>query len=374
MNADFQENFQIMIGLAFFVLIFLFVRVLISLVNLLTKNYLPEDMPVHKPFVSILIPVRNEEVSLPLLLGDLMNSTWSNSEIIVCNDHSTDRTSDILEQFRKQMPNLRYFKGLEIPEGWTGKNFACHQLAADAKGDYLLFLDADVRVSPHIVRKAVAHIQKHRFQLVSIFPTQSMLTFGELTTVPVMNWVLLSLLPLPLVRNLKFSSLSAANGQFMLFDADNYRKNNWHQKVRKEPVEDILISRMVKDQRGKLATLTGGNDIFCRMYRSSAEAIAGFSRNVHQYYGGSRLVMTGFALTVLFGWIPVIYFLDWAGLKVYLLLVIANRVFVSMTSKQNSLSVFLHPFQMLNFGFIVVRNILQKFKGSAQWKGRKIEV
>ena len=363
-----------MVGFTFFVLIFLTVRALISLINLLTRNYLPSGIPDSQPLISILIPARNEEKSLPLLLTDLKEATWINLEIIVCNDHSTDKTEEILKNFSNEMPNLRFFNGKMLPEGWTGKNYACHQLALKASGDYLLFLDADVRISPHMVQKALAYIQKHRFQLVSVFPTQVMHTLGEMATVPVMNWVLLSLLPLPLVRLSGFSSLSAANGQCMLFDAENYRSNMWHQKVKSNTVEDIVISRAIKKGKGKIATLTGGDDVFCRMYKSSAEAINGFSRNVHQYFGGSRLVMVVFAIVVLLGWIPVLISMGWIGIKIYFILVAANRVFVAMASRQNSTAVLLHPVQMINFGIIVVMNIVRKFKGSIQWKGRIIKV
>jgi chlorobactene glucosyltransferase len=200
-----------------------------------------------------------------------------------------------------------------------------------------------------------------------------MYSFGELSTVPIMNWVLLSLLPLPLVRHTRNPSLSAANGQFMLFDAFNYRQNNWHRQVKGESTEDITLSRMIKKSGGRVATLTGGADVFCRMYESYGEAIGGFSRNVHQYFGNSRLIMIIFAFTVLLGWLPVWFYWGWTGIKWFLMLVIANRVFISMLSKQNSLSVILHPLQMVTFAVIAFRNVFRKIKGHTEWKGRTIK-
>jgi glycosyltransferase involved in cell wall biosynthesis len=363
-----------MVGFAFFVMSFLFVRMLISLINLLTRNYLPEGEPDGQILLSILIPARNEEKSLPLLLEDLKQVSYPNIEIIVCDDNSIDNTPDILNSYSKKMPGLRYFRGQELPDGWLGKNYACHQLAQQARGDFFLFLDADVRVSANMSAKAVGYTQKHDMDLVSVFPTQKMQSFGELITVPVINWILLSLLPLPLVRLTGFSSLSAANGQFMLFNADSYRKNNWHQTVKNEATEDIVISRLIKKRGGKISTLTGNNDVFCRMYESSGEAIGGFSRNVHQYFGGSRLVMIFFTITVLFGSIPVWLYFGWEGIRWYLLMVTANRVFVAMGSSQKSLTVWLHPLQMINFAVIAVKNIIQKIKGNTEWKGRKIGI
>lgn len=365
---------MVMVGFAFFVMSFLFVRMLISLINLLTKNYLPLGENDRQPLLSILIPARNEDKSLPLLLQDLKLVSYSNLEIIVCDDNSTDNTPEILKSYSKEMPGLSYFSGEILPQEWLGKNFACHQLANQAKGDFLLFLDADVRVSVEMPTKAIRYMQKHNMNLVSIFPTQLMHTYGEIITVPIMNWILLSLLPLPFVRHTSFASLSAANGQFMLFHADNYRENKWHQTVKNEATEDIVISRLIKKRGGKVSTLTGGSDVFCRMYETSGEAIGGFSRNVHQYFGGSRLVMILFTVTVLFGWIPVWLYFGWVGVKWYLLIVIANRVFVAMASRQKSLTVWLHPLQMINFAIITMLNIVQKFKGNIEWKGRKIGI
>jgi glycosyltransferase involved in cell wall biosynthesis len=308
-----------------------------------------------------------------VLLDDLRKTSYTNVEIIVCDDHSSDTTPDVLQSYARKMDNLSYFKSEPLPEGWLGKNFACHQLALRAKGDYLLFLDADVRIAPGTPSKAISYIQKSGRTLVSVFPTQLMYSFGELSTVPIMNWVLLSLLPLPLVRHTRNPSLSAANGQFMLFDAFNYRQNNWHRQVKGESTEDITLSRLIKKSGARVATLTGGADVFCRMYESYGEAIGGFSRNVHQYFGNSRLIMLIFFLTILFGWLPVWFYWGWTGIKWFLMLVIANRVFIAMLSKQNSLSVILHPLQMVTFAVIAFRNVSRRIKGHTEWKGRTIK-
>ena len=362
-----------MVGFAFFVMSFIAVRMLISLINLLSRNSLPAGVPDNQPLLSVLIPARNEASTLPLLLDDLRETSYSNVEIIVCDDHSTDTTPEVLKSYSRQMDNLSYFKGEPLAEGWLGKNFACHQLAQRAKGDYLLFLDADVRITRNTPSKAISYIQKGRRTLVSVFPTQLMHSFGELSTVPIMNWVLLSLLPLPLVRHTRNPSLSAANGQFMLFDALNYRQNNWHMQVKGESTEDIALSRLIKKSGFGVATLTGGADVYCRMYESYYEAIGGFSRNVHQYFGNSRLIMLIFTLTILFGWLPVSLYLGWTGIKWFLMLVIANRVFIAMLSKQNSLSVFLHPLQMITFAVIAFRSLSLRIKGHTEWKGRTIK-
>src|SRR5690606_28081384 len=133
-----------------------------------------------------------------------------------------------------------------LPKGWLGKNNACHNLAQHAKGKYLLFLDADVRVGDSIIKNTVSFTKKHKLGLLSIFPMQIMETLGEQSTVPNMNYILLSLLPLLLVRNTNFSSLAAANGQFMHFHAEIYPQTLPHQRMKNSKVEDIKIARFYK--------------------------------------------------------------------------------------------------------------------------------
>jgi glycosyltransferase involved in cell wall biosynthesis len=363
-----------MVSLSFFTLSFLSARVLISFINFITRNKLKAGIPAGNPLLSVLIPARNEETSLPLLLDDLGDLTFGNVEIIVCDDHSTDHTADILKARSGQHPNLTWFKGADLPEGWLGKNYACYQLAQKAKGDYLLFLDADVRVSPDMASNALHYIQKSGRQLVSVFPTQEMRSFGEMVTVPIMNWILLSLLPLPLVRSSANPALSAANGQFMLFEGKNYRENQWHLNVKNESTEDIVISRLIKKKGGKVATLTGNSDVFCRMYHSADEAISGFSRNVNEYFGGSRLIMVLFLLTILFGWYPVWVIWGGDGIILFVMLIIINRILVTLVSEQRRLVIFLHPLQMLSFAAIVSKNIINKARKRTIWKGRTVKI
>ena len=190
-----------------------------------------------------------------------------------------------------------------------------------------------------------------------------------------MNWILLSLLPMILVSKTTFSSLSAANGQLMMFETENYRNHQWHSKVRHQNVEDIRLARMVKSEGLKMAVLLGNKDIYCRMYRRFDEAVLGFSRNIHEYFGGKRIVMFGFWLIVFMG--P---FIVWAVLGkeyfwFFLALVGANRLLVAVASRQNILSsVVYHPLHMISFTAIVFYNIFRRIKKDTIWKGRKISL
>lgn len=361
--------------LAIGIVVFLALRMFISLVNLLSGLHLPAKKPIDFPKVSLLIPARNEEAAIGRLLSGIQKLDYPDFEVIVCDDHSSDNTEEILNWFAGDDDRIHWFLGEKLPENWLGKNFACHQLAQKANGKYLIFLDADVELSSDSIAKAVSFFQEKRLSLLSVFPQQRMKSLAEWLTVPVMNWILQSLLPMILVQKTKFPSISAANGQSMMFEAENYRDFQWHSKVRNQNVEDIQLARMVKASGLKMAVLLGNNDIYCRMYQQFDEAVLGFSRNMHEYFGGKRAIMIGFWLIVFSGPLIVWTVLGLEGLYLFVSMVIANRLFVAIAGRQNILaSILLHPFQMISFTAIVFYNLFRRMKKETTWKGRRIKL
>lgn len=360
--------------LAWFILIFLVIRTMISLVNFLSNLHLTNLNPETYPKVSLLIPARNEGKRIGTLLNDLKNLEYPDFEVIVCNDHSSDNTKEILNQFSFEDGRIRWFLSDELPTGWLGKNYACFQLAQRAQGEYFIFLDADVELTPNAINKAVSFFQNRKLALLSVCPQQKMETLAEKITVPMMNWILQSLLPIFLVSETKIPAFSAAIGQFMMFDAAYYQHFQWHSQVRNENVEDLHIARMIKASGLKTAVLFGNDDIFCRMYSDLKEAVLGFSRNIHEYFGGFRTIMIVFWMVVCFG--PAIVWIA-LGLKYFIyfmILVIANRLFVAWTNHQSNFqSVLLHPLLMISFSSIVFYNIYRRMKKDTVWKGRRIK-
>jgi glycosyltransferase involved in cell wall biosynthesis len=361
-----------MIIVAYLLFTFLVLRFVVLMINYLSKPYLPKGERQNAwPKVSILIPARNEEANLPELLVSLQKIDYPDYEVIVCNDHSEDGTEQILKSYQKQFPQLLYFNNDALPAGWIGKNFACHQLAQKATGQYFLFIDADVKVKPQLLTKAISYMQKRQVKLLSIFPEQIIGSPGEWKTVPLMNWILLTFLPLRFVRWKWFSSLSAANGQFMLFDGKNYRCKQWHRLVKSRNVEDIIIARYMKRRNMPIAVLLGRNDIACRMYNGYGQAIKGFSLNVHQYFGGNRLWMLFFGAMV---WLRLPYFVV---SKQYVLLVVSVAIILFMKIIISKMShyplpkmLYYHYSQLVSLHKIIWLNLKNSRNGTIEWKGR----
>jgi len=134
-----------MVYIAYIILVFTVIQLLVALANLCFETNLPKTDYVPDVLVSVLIPARNEEENIGTLLDDLINQEYRNIEVVVFNDQSEDRTAEIVTEYTIRDKRISLLNSGGLPEGWLGKNFACHSLSGKAHGKYMLFLDADVR-------------------------------------------------------------------------------------------------------------------------------------------------------------------------------------------------------------------------------------
>ena len=357
--------------LAIFVMTLMGYLLLTALINLLMVQKIPRKMPIIHDLVSVLIPARDEEKNIGNLLSDLKQLSNDNLEIIVGNDQSSDRTAEIVAHYAQMDSRIRMIHIDNLPEGWRGKNHACAQLAANATGDYLLFLDADVRISGNITGSAVGYMKKHRLGLLSIFPKQIIGSTGEQLTVPLMHQILLSLLPLVLVRHSPFAAHAAANGQFMLFESKTYLEFQPHQTLKASPIEDIETARYLKKERINIACCVGDERIQCRMYDNLNGAIDGFAKNVTAFFGGSLLLAITYSFINTLGFITLLA--SPTLLPLYFAMLIAIIISCSLVAGQNTLRnlIFFYP-QQYYLLRIIQQASLNKQKKKLLWKGRNI--
>jgi len=352
---------------------YLALQLLVVLVNLLSGQYLKKGEPAQNPIVSILIPARNEENNIGKLLDDLSRLDYINYEILVYDDDSTDQTASIVREKSLNNNSILYIHGTSLLPGWLGKNHACHQLARQARGDYLLFLDADVRVIPGLLTDSLAYMKKHDLDLLSLFPVQKMKTWGEWFTVPLMNRILLGNLPLMLIRLIRLPGFAAANGQFMLFKAETYKKHWFHRKVSDERVEDIQIMRLVKSLHYRGQTLLSGGQVSCRMYKGFGESISGFSKNIHAFFGKNWLILLFYIFLTTIG--P---FAVWAAFSlkssiIYIAAMIMFRILVSVQSRQAWwINIMLMPLQQVSLIIISAMAAYRQATDRIFWKGRRV--
>ncbi|MCD8179753.1 MAG: glycosyltransferase [Tannerellaceae bacterium] len=355
------------------IFVFTAVRLAVVFYNWISPLYLPHTPESDIPELSILIPARNEENSLPYLLEDILSLPGIPCEVLVYDDLSTDNTASIVLSFSRRNPAIRLIQGRGLPSGWLGKNNACHQLAREATGKYFLFLDADVRIAPDFPLRAIRYMQRQRIALLSLFPRQLITHRGTWLTVPLMNWILLTLLPVPLVQKLPQPSLAAANGQCMLFTVDSYRKLLPHQVMKEDTVEDISIMRFYKSNGLPVSLLLGSDDISCRMYAGLADSVNGFSKNIFRFFGNSSLL--AFFICCFYNLFRCVacYSCRVDCFFVYIILIVWIRIFFSAASRQPVwLNVLAGIPQQLFFWIILVNAWIKIKQRTVRWKGRVV--
>lgn len=360
----------------YYSLLFLLIFSLIAVYNFFTAPQLRKtNNKIEKPgLVSILIPARNEENNITDCVKSVLKQDYENTEIFILDDNSTDRTASIVAELSNKNQNVKFISGKELPEGWLGKNWACHQLSQNAKGKYLVFVDADVRLNENAITASIDKMKGKSLKALSVFPTQIIKTFGEALITPLMNWILLSFLPLNLVYKSQNKSFVAANGQFFLFEAEFYKKLGGHEAVKNETVEDMAFARLIKQSGEKFLTCLGNEFIRCRMYSNFSEGFAGFSKN---FFPGFKLSPLIFILFLLFiesvFLFPILLSLFYSKFIIQSLIILSTQILVLQTSRQNVIFSLLHPLQIIVLFAVGVNSTIKTKLGKLKWKERIIK-
>jgi glycosyltransferase involved in cell wall biosynthesis len=328
----------------------------------------------RRPLVSVLIPARNEEANIQGCLTHILNQSYLNTEVIILDDQSEDRTFEIVAEMKKKHPNLKLFRGKGLPRGWNGKNWACHQLSQKARGEIIIFVDADCTLASWTIESTLAMMERYGLDLLSSFPTQKLKGIAGFLLVPVMDWLLLSFLPLRMVYLSPHKSFVAANGQFMAFVRKQYDTIGGHKAVADQVVEDMELARAIKIRGFRMMTALGGPSISCTMYTSFSDAIRGFSKN---FYPGFNTTPFRFscmiAMFAFFYLVPFFLVFVYSGVLVLIVLICLQRLILAFTDRQNPITnVILHPLQMV-FMVVVGINSMRVAEGKKiVWKGRRV--
>ncbi|MGE5335389.1 MAG: glycosyltransferase, partial [Nitrososphaerota archaeon] len=233
----------------------------------------------ERALVSILVPARNEARSIARCIESLAHQDYPWCEIIVLDDQSEDQTAAIVEQLATRYPNVRLLHGRALPLNWHGKAYACAQLAQEAQGEWLLFVDADVMLAPQSVSTALRQAQAQQAGLLTMVPALLARSFGEAILLPVVPLTFIAALPLGLVTNHSSPVFAGALGQFLLFRRDTYQRIGGHCAVRTDIVEDMQLSRLVKRHGDRVVLLDGTALMRVRMYHSFTEAWRGIAKS-----------------------------------------------------------------------------------------------
>lgn len=383
--------------LLYFSLVYLLVNSAIFVLNL--KDFKPLSSASEmngnpeSPLVSICIPARNEEHTIARVLNSVLNQSYSNLEILVLDDESTDKTGNILREYQKNYPEyLSVIHGKQKPANWLGKSWACHQLSQKARGEILFFIDADVWLNRKCVKRVINSMHIHTSDFLTVWPVQVMRTFWEHAVIPLVYYGLLSLLPVRWVHQKpkwlppKFDPyFAAACGQCMVFKRAAYQSIGGHRAVKNKIVEDVAFARTIKRKGFNMRMYHGNDAIWCRMYTSAQEMWNGFRKNFLALYNNSIAAFVAMALVNFIAYVlpfivlPVALFtpgVEYTLLSlVGVLLILSQRLILAFWYNWSKAPVLWHPLGCLWFHGLGLRVLWDYFFGRrAQWKNRPTDI
>lgn len=234
------------------------------------------------PLVSVVIPARNEEHNIERVLASVTGSRYAAFEVIVVDDRSDDRTGELARsQAAGRARRLEVVDGEPLPAGWVGKPWACWQGARRARGEVILFTDADTVHGPELLARAVTELLDEEASAVTVAGRQVMRTFWERVVQPQI-FLTMTLryfdLSRPFTRDRWRSAIAA--GQYVLVRRDVYDEVGGHERVRGEVVEDLRLAQELVRDGHRLLFRRAEDGLETRMYRSLGELVAGWSKNV----------------------------------------------------------------------------------------------
>ncbi|MCY3955744.1 MAG: glycosyltransferase [Nitrospira sp.] len=255
------------------------------------------------PAVSVVIPARNEERNLEHALQSVLALDYPDLEIIVVNDRSTDATGAILARMLGRDARLAVVTIDDLPAGWIGKPHALHVGAQQARGEYILFTDADIVFHPSALRKAVAHAQANGFDHVTLIPEGTM-PGSFLTTVSATFGMFMFIIFKPWKARDPQSRRYMGIGAFNLIRTSAYRVLGGHGPVALRPDDDLKFGKLVKDDGYRQDVLNGRGMVSVEWYRSVAELIDGLMKNMFagMRYDVSLVIAATLAALVMHIW------------------------------------------------------------------------
>lgn len=353
-----------------------------NLYILRSKNYL-KITDDTLPFISVLVPARNEELNISQIVNSLLVQDYPSYELIVLNDSSEDKTGEILTSIQNIHPELKIINGKPLEKGWTGKCFACKQLYEASKGEYILFTDADTVHNNNSLRDSITIALNRKADMLTLFPKMTMVNFSEKLIMPMLWFTVMLLLPIYFVDKKGYIKFSIGIGPFMMFKRSAYEAIGGHTSVKNAIVEDVWLARKIKEYRMQLIVDDGQNMLSVRMYRNFIEIWNGFSKNIFAgfRFSSPTLFSINFIYILLFILPFMLFFiqvsclfslnLQLVLLTLQVLILYISRAVISARFKLGFVSTLLHPFGAISVPVIAINSWRWIIGGKgALWKGR----
>jgi glycosyltransferase involved in cell wall biosynthesis len=332
----------------------------------------------------VIVPARNEEQDLAAALESILRQTDVTLEVIVVNDHSTDRTGTIADAAAQADPRVRVIHHPPLPPGWLGKSNAMQQAAALASAEYLLFTDADILFQPPCLALALAEMRRYELDFLSLVPLMCCGSLWESVLAPGFAWGIMVQFARPGLRDGTGPSAHAA-GAFMLVRRSAFQAIGGFEAIKAEMCDDMELARLLKKHGYHNGFRAAPRMLEVRLFKSAADAFWGPTKNVLSGLHG-RTWLAPFLLLwplVVFG-TPVVSIAvgAWESHPAVLLAGLAAYVaeYASLWPSRNLFR--FHPVKVLLFPLVVfslwccLLRALYHYvvRGSIVWRGRAVKV
>jgi chlorobactene glucosyltransferase len=370
-------------GAVTLLLLAFFINLLLNLKSLRKLGCEAPNIPSLAPLVSILVPARNEAKNIANCLNSLRKQDYPNFEILVLDDNSRDGTSTVVEQIATKDSRVRLLQGEPLPQGWAGKPHACHQLSTEAKGEWLLFTDADTTHEPMALSSALSHALKNNLSLVSGWPLQLCTSPSQRIVVPAFIFLILSWMPLWWLRNRAIPRMTLTVGQFVFISTAEYWDIGGHEAVRSRILEDMWLGANAAHHGKRQEALDLSPMVSTRMYQGVGDLWEGFTKWVYSIarespFGLASMVVAAICCFVapfiwlLWHFLPTQAPMDWVWLiAVQISIVLLMRNAIDQRFQNPRLYIITHP---ISVSFLVLSCVYAGFRhaigAGVRWKGR----
>lgn len=335
--------------------------------------------PDKWPFVSIVVPARNEEKNIEHAVTSFCQQYYPYFEVIVVDDGSTDSTPEILKNLQTQFPQLKVIPGRELPAGWLGKPNALETGKQHAQGEWLLFVDADVIYDPGLLRRAMAYVLKEKSAMLFLPPRFLTKGFLEPAIMSSLYFVATTMIPVFLVTRTKCQYFAGGGGVFNLVRRDALDKCQAFDCLKDAVVDDVGLGFKVKGAGFMMSAALAGPLIKIRMYQGAKDTIQGFTKNMYPSIRKMPwLMLVPFIGGTVISFLPYVGFVDGLihsqiNVPATISLVLMHLIFlgIALTFKQPFRIMFLNPVRELAWWWIIVRSFFVYHKKGILWRGRE---
>jgi len=344
---------------------------LISLINFLTIRT-PDEIIQIGDAVSVVVPMRNEAPNVAELVNSLRTQqNLTNVEFLFLDDNSEDGTLTLLHQHTTGLSNFHALSGSTLPQGWIGKTWALQQLYEKSSGEIIVSIDADVRLVPDAICRAVRLLKRTQLDFLSPYPAQLAHTWSEKLIQPLLQWSWMSTVILRFAEKSSRTSMVVANGQFFIVRRAALAQVGGYHCVSNKVLDDVELARALVKQGSHGCVANGAAIASTRMYSSWNQIQSGYGKSLHAAFGsvfGSALAIAFIFLT---GMAPLIAGMNGSYLAWYAYAAVTlTRAMSSIKTGKNGVDAFVHPLSSTLLIYLIIYSWLMR--GQLQWKGRTL--